>query len=412
MNRTAAHCGILLMIALTVGCRSASERGHGHTEAPAEAAKGPHGGRLLREDGFGVEVTIFEDGVPPELRAYAYEGDRPIEPNDVKLTITLRRFGGRVDTIEFAKRDDFLLGDTTVVEPHSFDVEVAAEHDGRTRRWTYASYEGRTELSPTAIARSGVEIETIGPATIRTVLHVSGRIEPNGDRLAHVAPRYAGIVKDVRARLGDVVASGQVLAIIQNNESLQPYDLKAPIAGTIVTKDVLPGELAREDDVLFTITDLSTVWVQLEVPSHEADRVRAGQQVTVARARDATPGSGTIVYVSPIGIADTQTRLARVEIVNSKAEWAPGLYVTGEIIVDETTVPVAVKSKALQTFRDWDVVFLNEGTVFQAMPFELGRRDAEWVEVTAGVTAGQRYATENSFIVKADIQKSGASHDH
>jgi cobalt-zinc-cadmium efflux system membrane fusion protein len=86
--------------------------------------------------------------------------------------------------------------------------------------------------------------------------------------------------------------------------------------------------------------------------------------------------------------------------------------VTGEILVEEAAVPVAVKRSALQTFRDWNVVFLNDGPVFQVAPVELGREDADFAEITDGVKPGDRYAAENSFVVKADVGKSGATHDH
>ncbi len=419
MNRitlTSAAVGLLL---LAPGCET-DPQGPSHAEgqgqetaAAAEPAKGPHGGRILRAGPFAVEVTIFERGVPPEFRVFAYDDDKPIDPAEVKLTITLRRFGGRVDAIGFAKRDDYLLGNVTIDEPHSFDVEVAAEHRGRTGRWTYPSPEGRTDMSPAAVASSEIEIETVGTATIRSIVHGAGRIVPNAEHVAHVAPRYAGLVKAVRASLGDQVAAGQVLAVVENNDSLQPYDLKAPIGGTIVAKDVLVGEIARESDVLFTITNLRRVWADLRVPPTDAHRVRAGQAVTITGTqRDDQRMDGRVVYVAPIGTADTQTMLVRAELSNAEGRWIPGLYVTGEIVVAEDAVPTAVKASALQTYRGWDVVFLSDGAVFQAMPVELGRRDAEWAEVLAGVTAGQRYVTKNSFIVKADIGKSGAAHDH
>jgi cobalt-zinc-cadmium efflux system membrane fusion protein len=73
---------------------------------------------------------------------------------------------------------------------------------------------------------------------------------------------------------------------------------------------------------------------------------------------------------------------------------------------------VAVKTTALQTFRSWDVVFMENGGMFEIAILELGRRDGEWAEVLSGLEPGQRYVAENSFIVKADILKSGASHDH
>ena len=104
--------------------------------------------------------------------------------------------------------------------------------------------------------------------------------------------------------------------------------------------------------------------------------------------------------------------IARAEIPNPNGEWKIGLFVTGEIVTDEASVPVAVKNTALQTFRDWDVVFMRDGNIFEIAILELGRRDHEWTEVLSGIPSGQEYAAENSFIIKADIGKSGASHDH
>jgi cobalt-zinc-cadmium efflux system membrane fusion protein len=67
---------------------------------------------------------------------------------------------------------------------------------------------------------------------------------------------------------------------------------------------------------------------------------------------------------------------------------------------------------ALQTFRDWEVAFVNVGDVYEFRPLELGRSDAERVEVLGGLQAGDRYVSTNSYLIKADIEKSGASHDH
>ena len=75
-------------------------------------------------------------------------------------------------------------------------------------------------------------------------------------------------------------------------------------------------------------------------------------------------------------------------------------------------MPLAVSVAGLQRFRDFDVVFEQVGDVYEARPLELGARDAEFAEVTGGLAAGTRYVTAQSFLVKADIEKSGASHDH
>lgn len=408
----------ILIAGLTLGgCSSGSSgdaplREHAHGEATDSIVKGPHGGRLLRDGQLGIEVTIFERGVPPEFHVYAYEGEQPLDPSAVKLTITLRRFGDHVDAVGFAGREDYLLGDAIVEEPHSFDVDVVAERRGRTSRWTYSSYEGRTEMSPAGLAGSEIEIATVGPAAIRTTVRANGRVVPNEDRLAHVIPRFPGVVREIRKRLGDAVPRGEVLAVVESNESLQAYEVKAPIGGTIIAKEVTTGEFAPEGKVLFTIADLGTVWADLNVPPRDFTALRIGQRAIVETGEGVVKAQGTIIYLSPFGAATTQTLLARVEVENANGEWKPGLFVTGEVLVAENQVATAVKASALQTFRDWDVVFLNEGNVFQAVPVELGRRDAEWVEVVVGVALGQRYAAANSFVVKADIGKSGASHDH
>ena len=384
----------------------------GHGSAVAEVAKGPHGGRLLSEGDFGTEVTIFESGIPPEYRVFFYEKDKPIDPAGVKLTIELHRFGGRVDKIGFAKRDDYLLGDQEIVEPHSFDVKVIAERGGKTHRWEYDSYEGRTTLTPEAVKNSGIVIEAAGPAKIKTTIKVNGRVLPNEDHMTHVIPRFPGIVKKINKRLGDAVAKDEVVAMVESNESLQPYEVKSSIAGTVIKKDVTQGEFVKEGEAIYSVADLGTVWVDLNVNRKDFDKLKIGQAVTIFAGENKTNATGTVSYISPFGAEDTQTMLARVELPNPQGMWRPGLFVTGEIVVEETTVPLAVKASALQTFRDWEVVFMNDGNIFEIAILELGRRDAEWVEVSSGLTAGQKYVSDKSFIIKADILKSGASHDH
>ena len=154
--------------------------------------KGPHGGRLLEEDGFQVEVTIYERGIPPEFRVYAFESKRPIDPAEVQLTIELSRLGGRVDVIAFRKVNDYLLGGTVVEEPHSFDVKIIAEWKDRTFRMGYSQIEARAELSPEAVQGSGIVVEEVGAVQLKSVFELPGEIVLNPDRVAHVASRRRG----------------------------------------------------------------------------------------------------------------------------------------------------------------------------------------------------------------------------
>jgi cobalt-zinc-cadmium efflux system membrane fusion protein len=216
----------------------------------------------------------------------------------------------------------------------------------------------------------------------------------------------------MRKGLGDAVAPGEVLAIVESNQSLQAYQVTAPIAGTVVAKYAVPGTVVRDGAAIYEVADLSTVWVDLSVSPDDFSRIRPGQQASIASVGGSVTGAGKVIYLSPLGTERTQALLARVEMPNAAGEWRPGLFVTSRIQVEEAHVPVAVKASALQTFRDWDVVFLYDGGVFQVAPLVLGRRGAGWVEVKEGLRGGERYAAENSFIVKADVGKSGASHDH
>jgi cobalt-zinc-cadmium efflux system membrane fusion protein len=367
---------------------------------------------MLRDGAFALELAVFETGVPAEFRAWAWQDEKPIDPASFELSVTLRRLGDRVDRIAFTARGDHRVGDRTVHEPRSFDVEVVARADGREHRFVYASYENRVTLAPEQLEAAGIAVETAGPQTIRERVVLNGRIAPNEDALAHVMPRFPGVVRAVHKRLGDAVARGDLLATIESNESLQAFELRAPFAGTVIAKDVSPGEFVSNDHELFQIADLSSVWVDLDVYRRDFGRLRVGQPVRVDAGDGGEPVQTTIAYLSPIGSANTQTLLGRAVLENPDRSWRPGLFVTAEVEIGAAPVAVAVSVDALQRLRDRDVVFLAEGDVFEAQPVVLGRRDAIHVEIASGLAAGQRYVAAGSFVLKADVGKSGASHDH
>jgi cobalt-zinc-cadmium efflux system membrane fusion protein len=273
-------------------------------------------------------------------------------------------------------------------------------------------HEARVELSPEAAKNSGIVVETAGPARIRGTVKVNGRILPNEEQLKHVVPRYPGVLREVRKRLGDRVSKDEVLAVVESNESLQRYEVKSDLSGTIIEKHAVPGEFVSEGRAIYVVADLSTVWVDLNVYRQDADRVQEGQTVTIDGGEGLRREEGNLSYISPFGAETTQTLLARVVLPNPHGQWRPGLFVTGEILMEEIEVPLAVKSSALQTFRDATVVFVNEGDFYEPRVVEPGRRDGDWVEIVSGMEPGQRYVAANSFVIKADILKAGASHDH
>jgi cobalt-zinc-cadmium efflux system membrane fusion protein len=180
----------------------------------------------------------------------------------------------------------------------------------------------------------------------------------------------------------------------------------------VIAKNVAPGEFASAERELFSIADLGSVWADLDVYRRDFTRLRVGQPVRIDVGDGSPPAHTALAYLSPIGSLNTQTLLARAVLPNPDGSFKPGLFVTAEVEVAASDVPVAVELSALQRLRDWDVVFIAQGEVFEAQPVVLGRRDAERVEIVSGLAAGQPYAAVGSFILKAEAGKSGASHDH
>lgn len=269
--------------------------------------------------------------------------------------------------------------------------------------------EGHVEISAEAIKNAKLKIEEAGPAKIKTLLPLYGKIAANEEAMAHVQPRFPGIVKEVRKRLGDQVTKGETLAVIESNESLRTYEVKTEMNGTIIAKDVTIGELAKDDRTLFTVADLSTVWVNLSVFRKDFDLLKVGEEVMIHDS------GGTIQakldYISPFGAETSQTALARSVIPNPEGRMRPGLFVTAEIATAEINAPIAARVTALQTREEKPVVFVQEGDAFEARKVVLGARDSEFVEVLSGLLPGDKYVSENSFILKAQIGKGEAAHD-
>ena len=385
---------------------------HGDAPATAEFERGPHRGRMLRDGDFALEVTIFEEGVPPEFHVYPYLAGQPIPPSDIKLAIELGRLGDRTDKIAFTTQEDYLRGDQEVVEPHSFDVTVRAERSGKTSEWSYPSYEGRTQISAKAAGASGIKVDKAGPTSIKDIIELTGVISLNEDSNARIGGRFDGFIRSVNKTVGQRVRAGEILARLDRNVTLQDYDVVSPIDGVVVARNANIGSTTTPDTVLFEVSDLSTVWAELHVFGRDRERVKVGQSVIVESDDKLTRAEGTIAYVMPVAEAASQAVVVRVVLDNKDSKWFPGTFVRGLVTVSERKVPLAVKTSGLQRFRDFTVVFAQVGDTYEVRMLDLGASDGTWTEVLGGIDAGQDYVAENSFLIKADIEKSGASHDH
>ncbi len=372
--------------------------------------RGPNNGRLLEDGDFAIELAIFETGVPPEFRAWATFQDSQVSPGEVELEVTLTRLGNELNVIGFVPVGDLLRGDTVVYEPHSFYVGIDARFRNQTHHWDYESLEGRTTISPEMSTAFGIETEIAGTATLEQTLNVVGSITTNNEYSRQITARFDGPVQSVEASIGDRVNQGDNLVTIESNQSLTPYTISAPISGVITQRNINPGEQSS-GQVLLTIMDTSRVWAELAIHPGSRQLVRSGAQVTISSPLSDARFDGTIdSFKTTVDI--NQAIVAKVVVDNSNGQFPPGSFVEGQITVAKIEVPLAVKRSALQPFRDFTVVFAKIDNTYEVRMLELGRQDATWVEVLGGLGPGTEYVTVNSYILKADVEKSGASHDH
>lgn len=410
------HIILFLALAALAGCGDPATKPGTHTESHGASTegfeRGPHRGRMLRNGDFAVEITIFEDGIPPEYHVYAYRKDKPVDPREVTLAVELTRLGGKVDRFSFAPQGDFLRGGGVVVEPHSFDVEVRATEGGRAHQWAYASYEGRTTISADAAQAGGVKTERAGPVVIDELVDMAGRIEITPEGQGKVRAWYPGRIVALNAELGQRVRKGQVLARVESSSSLQTYSIPAPLSGVVIEKGANVGDVAGEAP-LFVIADPDKLHAEFFVYPRDAERVRAGQRVEVRTLSRDTRVTAPVEAIVPTADVANQTIMAHVHLPpGASATFRPGMGVEGSFQVATRPTALAVRTKALQRFRDFTVVFAKVGNTYEVRMLELGRQTPEWTEVLGGLEPGTEYVTDGAFLIRADIEKSGASHDH
>ena len=270
---------------------------------------------------------------------------------------------------------------------------------------------GHVALTAEQIRIAAITVLQAGPAVIREALPVHGVIAADAERVREVGARFPGVIRGVRSKVGDSVSAGETLATVESNESLQTYAVVAPLAGVVTARQANQGEQTG-DKSLFTVADFSKVWVEIALFPRDSAKVRVGQAVRVASADAGHTAEGRIVYVAPFGSSSNQTLTARVRLDNADRRWAPGLYVSADVQLGEAPARLAVRNAALQTLEGRIVVFVQHEGGFEPRPVRTGRTDGEWTEVLEGLEPGETYATQNSFILKAELAKGEASHEH
>lgn len=297
-------------------------------------------------------------------------------------------------------------GDEPSHEEEGHD-EHGDEHGGHAE----GGHSDSTKITTESAKTMGIETVTAAPATIRQTVALSGRIVLNQNKAAQVKARFSGIVRDVFKQVGDAVKRGERLASVESNESLQVYHVPSPLDGVVLERTISIGDTAEEAPI-FVVADLSSLWAEFYIFAGDMDSIQQGQTVLVHTLDGKNTATGTLITIQPTAEASSQSIVARTAIDNADGKWRSGMTVRGDVVVQEQPVGLAVPTDAIQRMEGNSVVFVREGKSYHAVPVTLGIADNEMTEITSGLNAGAEVVSKNSFIVKADIGKASAEHEH
>ncbi len=350
--------------------------------------------------------------------------------------------------------------------------------------------EGKIAMTAEQVVAANILVAPVGAGVLVSRVAVPGVLAASQDRLARVTARVGGTVAEVRKGLGDTVAKGDVLVVIESREiaeakgeflaasrqaalqdsnlarearlwkqrvsaeqdfiqartnaeetrirvdlarqklsalglsdaevaglpkqpvaALRRLEVRAPIAGRVTARTAVLGAAVGGDAELFTVADLSALWVEMSIPPRDLPMARQGQSVTVAGEGD-HKGEGRIVFLSPVLDSETRSARAIAELPNPDGAWQPGAFVTASLATAEQPVDVLIPRDAVQEVEKEKVVFVRIPEGFEKREVALGREDAAGYEVIFGVDAGTEIAVGNAFALKAELAKSEAGHGH
>jgi cobalt-zinc-cadmium efflux system membrane fusion protein len=197
--------------------------------------------------------------------------------------------------------------------------------------------------------------------------------------------------------------------------SLRQQELRSPIAGRIAERRVDLGALVGregQESELYVVVDLSELWVDLSVAPADLPAIREGQEITLAIGTSGERAPARIIFVSPL--LDRDTRAARVvaSLANPNYAFRPGSFVTAEIPLSQDDAEVVVPRSALQTVKGERTAFVRTDRGFEARQVATGREDERAVEIVSGLFTGEIIATTNTFVLKAELGKTEAEHQH
>lgn len=204
----------------------------------------------------------------------------------------------------------------------------------------------------------------------------------------------------------------------EDTQDLRLYDIRSPIHGMVISRHINRGEFIENTSTIYEIVDLSTVWVEIGIYPKDLVKVKEGQSVDVSLSTDSIDraegetAQAKIIYLSPIIQDETITAKAIAELKNVDGKWRPGSFVKVSIATENKMVPLAVPKESLVEIDGKEAVFVRVPGGFEKRDVQTGIRDDHHVEILKGLHSGEEYATSNTFLLKADLSKEEAEHEH
>ncbi len=216
------------------------------------------------------------------------------------------------------------------------------------------------------------------------------------------AKELAKLVTTSKGEKGRIIVSGQ---------SLTRYEVRAPVDGIVIEKDVMLGKAVDGKMPLFVLADMSSVWVDAKVQAKDLSRLKTGQKARVTSKNAGLGAQGEVIHVGSRFDETTQMGMVRLEIQNPlespKGQWRPGLFATVDLSQQAVAADVAVSVDAIQLIGDRSVLFVQIGKRFELRPVTLGLSDGRMVEILEGLSGGEQVVTQNSFVIKAEWLNQG-----
>lgn len=200
---------------------AASIDAHGHSHGDNhkhESDRGKHGGKMLTEGDFEVELVTFDNGHNSHFRVYPYYKHKPVDPSQVSVTMETELLDTSLKTYAFKPLDNFLVSELEIDGPKSFFIKLTAKWKDNDYEWEFSQYEGRLSMASELVKRMGIDSDLAQSKQIRTTLTLPGELVLNTDKASRIVPRVSGYVRQSLKNLGDPVKKDEIIAWIDSRE--------------------------------------------------------------------------------------------------------------------------------------------------------------------------------------------------